>query len=387
MRRTTTTATPATITLRLLTLGLAVAATACQSTPARADGPAAPSQSVPGGEVRDPAVPGEAIATTAAPAADPAAAPLEAPAATDSQNDFAPLEDVLGAAKPVPAPVTKKPKSKAASSLGPRLLAADPMAAQQLAYNTFARGVRRGGDPVAVVGTEPMEPAVIDAWREDLLVMDKLLRHAVSAGAASYRDMQPRVLGLDIKMNDTRVPPTYVEGAGVILTTAVGFPLLPGERPATQPERPRQRPSAWDRAKREVSGGGSGGGSSNIALGRIAWVPDGDEMGFDAQPAVEYDQARLDALAEAIVKALPEATNFRHLKQDEFVFVTIVGHGETGVPARLTLKAKKSDIDAAAKGTITPEAFKSRVATRVAAGAQASRPGDFEGHPTKFGGK
>jgi hypothetical protein len=374
MRSTTTTPTPATITLRLLALGLAVAATACQSTPARADGPAAPSQSSPGGEVRDPVA-----------AADPAAAPLEQPAAADQQNGLARFEDVPGAAKPVPAPVTKKPKSKAASSLEPRLMA-DPMAAQRLAY-TLARGVRRGGDLVAVVGTEPMEPAVTDAWREDLLVMDKLLRDAVSAGAANYRDVQPRVLGLDIKMNDTRVPPTYVEGAGVILTTAVGFPLLPGERATTQPERPRQRPSAWDRAKREVSGGGGGGGSSNIALGKFDWMPDGDEMAFGAQPAVEYDQARLDALAEAIVKALPEATNFRHLKQDEFVFVTIVGHGETGVPARLTLKAKKSDIDAAAKGTITPEVFRSRVATRVAAGAQSSRPGEFEGHPTKFGGK
>jgi hypothetical protein len=35
------------------------------------------------------------------------------------------------------------------------------------------------------------------------------------------------------------------------------------------------------------------------------------------------------------------------------------------VPVRLTLKARKADIDQAAKGTLTPEAFRQRVARRI----------------------
>jgi hypothetical protein len=60
------------------------------------------------------------------------------------------------------------------------------------------------------------------------------------------------------------------------------------------------------------------------------------------------------------------------LKDGEHVFVTVVGYGETGLPARLTVKAKKADIDAASRGAITPEAFKSRVASRVSVAASRS---------------
>jgi hypothetical protein len=45
--------------------------------------------------------------------------------------------------------------------------------------------------------------------------------------------------------------------------------------------------------------------------------------------------------------------------------VTISGADDTGNPKRLTLKAKKSDIDDASTGKIKPDEFAKRVAHRI----------------------
>jgi hypothetical protein len=47
------------------------------------------------------------------------------------------------------------------------------------------------------------------------------------------------------------------------------------------------------------------------------------------------------------------------------VFVTVSGFDETGLPVRMTLKARKADIDQAAGGKIDADDFKQRVARRI----------------------
>jgi hypothetical protein len=138
----------------------------------------------------------------------------------------------------------------------------------------------------------------------------------------------------------------------VVLSTSVAWPLAPGDDARgggnKDGERPRDRASAWERAKRELKSHGRPNG------------PDGEPL-----PPPEFDQARLDALVDSITRMLPEASNFRHLKDGESVFVTIAGSDENGSPVRMTLKAKKSDIEEASHGRLAPEAFKTRVARRV----------------------
>lgn len=349
MRRTTR-------SLRFLTLGLALAGTACRSTTAHADGlTAAKSETAATSEAGNA---GGAFGTAGG--SDNSQEPARAAVAPHEQNtpssDLQPssLETKL-AATTKPARSLKSGPPKPPSPMDPNMIA------KGLVRTGFGRpvGWTIPSESVAVVSTEAMEPAVGDALREDLVILDKLLREAVSTGAA---ERQAEVLG--VKMSGNRVPPTYVEGAGVILTTGAGFPIMPGDDGATtRPDRERQRPSAWDRAKREVKG------SSR----HDPWFGEGPEMAVDFAPAVEYDQAKVDALVDAIVKILPEAANFRHLKENEFVFVTVVGASELSVPARLTLKAKKADIDAASKGAITPDEFKSRVTSRVSVAATAGQ--------------
>ena len=79
----------------------------------------------------------------------------------------------------------------------------------------------------------------------------------------------------------------------------------------------------------------------------------------------KFSQALVDELIDSALSVLPEAKNVRHLGTDEAVFVTIAGVDAAGEPARLTLKAKKADIDKAASGELTPEQFKERVAKRI----------------------
>ena len=74
---------------------------------------------------------------------------------------------------------------------------------------------------------------------------------------------------------------------------------------------------------------------------------------------------KAEDLIDGILTILPEAANMHSLKPDENVIVTISGISDTGGSVRLTLKAKKSDIDDAASGKINADEFKQHVAHRI----------------------
>jgi hypothetical protein len=346
MRRTT-------LSIRFLTLGLAVAATACRSTPAHAQPAALPVEPVPSAEPF--AAERSSASASAATSARPAQDVDDPHATTQNAATSPPRAKTIDAARGKGRSAT--PRQNSPNDAYGRALGA-------FRAGNYVSPAAAAAESVAVVSTEPMDAATGDEWREDLVVMDKLLHDAFSS-ASTVAGMQRMVLGLAIKTSGNRVPPTYIEGAGVVFTTSASFPLVPDENATTRPDRTRQQPSAWNRAKRELNGDGRSG---------VTWF--GADAAADFTPPVEFEQAKVDALVEAVVKALPEATNFRHLKDGEHVFVTVVGYGESGVPARLTLKAKKADIDAASRGTITPEEFKSRVVSRVSVASSQSLSGN-----------
>ncbi|MGB7157226.1 MAG: hypothetical protein WBD40_04110, partial [Tepidisphaeraceae bacterium] len=179
-------------------------------------------------------------------------------------------------------------------------------------------------------------------------VMDKLLGDEVAS--AGDQDGGVRAMGIKLfVLNRGATAPMYVEGAGAIFSASVGWPLAPsGDAAAKHDDRPqRDRLSPWVRAQRELKGG------------------DVKEGKFDHAEPPAFDQARVDDLVAALVKILPEASNFRHLKENESVFITIVGADEAGSPRRMTLKASKADVDAAAAGKLEAEAFRQRVAFRI----------------------
>ena len=135
-------------------------------------------------------------------------------------------------------------------------------------------------------------------------------------------------------------------------------------------------------------------------------------------PAVrQYDAKKVEKLDAALLEALKEATNIRNLKPDQSIAVAVLGYrgvvadvyvigGKAvlkrsgGVPevqrSVLTIHVKKSDVDAFAKGEVTPEEFRGRAtvlaycgdksALQVSEGAEKAKipPIKYELVPTEI---
>ncbi len=247
-----------------------------------------------------------------------------------------------------------------------------------------------GASVPALVVTQPMTAETRAQWLEDLRIMDRLLREAIGrAGGDGIRE----AMGIPLFMSgQPEGQPIYVEDFGAIFSYRVGFPLAAGAQAAT---RKTERPagSAWERAKQEIEGSpnGSGvpgaGGQPGLApeqraaferryglqLPSSRSVADMYRQRLGIPPsapppgaaAAEFDPAKVEALVAAVLAVLPEAKNIRQFKESEVVIVTIAGPNDSGPPVRLTFKVKKSDIDAAASGKLTPEEFKKRVARNL----------------------
>ena len=196
----------------------------------------------------------------------------------------------------------------------------------------------------ALLITQPMDAETEATWLDDMNVMDRLLRDAIqrtgSEGAPTAMGIKLTTIG--------RLTPMYLEGCGVVFSEMVSWPLAAaGPDAGGSRERQGDAASAWERARRELNGTGRGTAGSKGA------------------PPPPFDQAKVDQLIDSIVKALREATNMRQLKENEYVFVTVLGMDDSGAAVRLTLKARKSDIDNTARGSIKPEDFRRLVAARI----------------------
>jgi hypothetical protein len=202
-----------------------------------------------------------------------------------------------------------------------------------------------------VISTQPTDETAAGEWAEDLKVMDKLVREEIARAGGD----DPQAMGIKLTLVG-RSAPMYVEGAGAIFSTAVNFPLAPiGATAKKDDNKPRNAASKWEQAKRELNG--------YPVPARIRLEP-GQEAS-DEGPALTFDQAKLDQLVNAVAKAMLEASNIRHLPENESVIVTISGIDEGAMPVRLTLKAGKGAIDAAAAGKISAEEFAKQVSRRV----------------------
>src|SRR5439155_2674090 len=145
----------------------------------------------------------------------------------------------------------------------------------------------------------------------------------------------------------------------------VGFPLLPTPIKETQKEK-SETSSTWEEAREELYG-----------------HPD-DSKAMLAGPGEEYDEDKVTSLKDSLFEALKNAKNIRDLKADDSVTVCVFGGpgagkaqarttsrrtlappavGEThyfvfgdhnasqGRSTVLTIRVKKADVDAFAKGS------------------------------------
>jgi hypothetical protein len=231
----------------------------------------------------------------------------------------------------------------------------------------IARGLGAGGKPLVIFSSNP-EAKEQGNLEEDLAVM----AHIFDKSLEDLPGGQPRgfkAAGIDVLFAPGQSPMRsfYLEGYGAVFLLNVSFPLVPPPQKAER-EKPAVD-SAWAEAQDELFG-------------------QPNDMRYGAGGAEEYSEEKVTRLKESLFETLKNATNIRGLKPDDSVTVAVFGGSsstraknrgakramvgkegdmmlwqEADGPRRqtmLTVRVKKADIDAYAKGKLSPEDFQKR---------------------------
>jgi hypothetical protein len=245
---------------------------------------------------------------------------------------------------------------------------------------------RRSARPL-VITSKAIDAEAIGSLEEDLNVMYHIMNKEVEKEVGP--EGPESAMGIILSPTDNRTPNAmYLDGYGALFFLNVRFPLL---APPTRKERkePVTADSSWEKAKRELYGNYEAADDFNPG--------EGDR---------EFDAKNVEQLKQAVLRSLKNANNIRGLRADENVTVTVFGGSAGGGPlasvmsglnqmetslalvhsglpmkysreaARsgrasvMTLRAKKSDIEALAKGKMEFEDFRQRAAIQVYATSQ-----------------
>jgi len=166
-----------------------------------------------------------------------------------------------------------------------------------------------------------------------------------------------------------------LDGYGAVFLLAVDFPLVDAPKAAEKKDAAKaDKDAAWEQARRELTGKGGD-------------LSDDLEHDDDPEPA-KFDAEKVAGLRKRLAETFRHAANLKSVKAGEQVVVQVVGkalrHTSGNLPPRmdpllarrygldpeatpppaggpstatLTLRAKKSDVDAFAAGRLTAEEF------------------------------
>jgi hypothetical protein len=290
----------------------------------------------------------------------------------------APVDPVQAPVPPAPAPAPgspSDPRNMKTTVRAKQYLRTQPGSPYFMSFNTSG-----GASASLVIRSTDTDAKNISAVEEDLNIMSSIL-----AKAAEARDNNsPKAMGIRLFSFEDGLKNLHIDGYGDIFLLKVNFPLAgpPDETAATESKEPTN--SAWESAKRELYGPHGGDPYENWQTETII------------KPRESYNPKRVEKLKDSLVEALKNAANIRSLKDDEVVTVVVTsgesghdtylrkvmidagmaaaatatsggGDAEHGKPANrqkstLTLRAKKSDIDAFAREKINLDAFRKKVA-------------------------
>jgi len=237
--------------------------------------------------------------------------------------------------------------------------------------------------------SDPKEQANLE---EDLTVMSHLLDKSLEELPGGQRHRET-ALGIDLFFAPGSSPmrSLYLDGYGAVFLVNVSFPLLPPPQ-KVEKEKPATN-SDWEAARDEVYG------------------QRGDGK-FTVGPSEEFNEDKVSKLKETLFETLKNATNIRGLKADDSITICVFGgssssrakakasakrmvakdgdvmmwqEGIMDGPGRqtvLTLRVKKSDVDAYAKGKVNLDEFQKRA--RLTAYATGTGPGAGGGFGYEF---
>jgi hypothetical protein len=253
-------------------------------------------------------------------------------------------------------------------------------------------------DQPLIVSTGGLDDGAVANLEEDLTIMARILEKSVNRSSGGPDNSAERkAMGIhlwSLGQGNRGARNLYIDGHGAIFILNANIPLG-GPSPKQPAEEKKESPnSAWESARNEVFGDEDG----EPRKGRR------ERIG----PA--FDPARLDALKKSVIDSLKNASNIRGLKDNEMVTVVFQGAGGPGAwisaggggggsgggagggagsgnfrlernnkPGKmdifafagpdqrrgprnlLTLRAKKSDIDAFSKGKLDEDEFRKKV--------------------------
>jgi hypothetical protein len=251
-----------------------------------------------------------------------------------------------------------------------------------------------------VLPSSDMEPQAVATAAEDLNIMARILEKALPGRDDDKSER--RAMGIAIFSpagGGGAIRNLYLEGYGALFFLDVRFPLLPPPKKEDHNKLKEPTSSAWEEARTELysSRGPRGDGG-------FGW------KNFTRGEAEEYDAEKVEELKRSLLDAFKHATHIRAVKSDEWVTVVVNGgqpapmdvvrlerggdvrelrtesrHGggqggrpsfevnATGYARRssgqaesiMLIRARKSDVDAFAKGKLDLEQFKKKAAIRV----------------------
>lgn len=241
-----------------------------------------------------------------------------------------------------------------------------------------SRGLR---GKTLVVRSSAMDEKASGALEEDLGIMSRVLEKALGPRG----DVSPgrKAMGIDVfSFNERKSPRNlYLEGYGALFMLNVAMPLVPPQKPDEDAKPKEPVSSSWEEARSEIYGREGGNDLSEENALRKAYAN---------QKPRRYDAKKVEALKDSLLDALKDATHIRNLKAEDWVTVVVNGaqgavkqvkriapkppggpviehmeifaSGDSQPESAMTLRAKKADIDAFAKGSLSAEEFRKKAA-------------------------
>jgi hypothetical protein len=245
-----------------------------------------------------------------------------------------------------------------------------------------------GGGKSLVVRSSDMVPQDQRNLEEDLAVMTHILDKSLAEKLPDDQSV-PVAMGISVAFVPGEGPTRslYLDGYGAFFFAKVNFPLLapPADKNVEKEKAPVD--SSWEEARQEVYG------QPTAKTSNPRFTP-------------EYDAAKVNALQQALLNTLKDASNIRNVKPDESITVCVIGApaegskravavssssdggfaggntfgsgnspfvwyttaGQDG-PAEnkttLTIRVKKADCEAFTKGKLTADEFRGRAMIRI----------------------
>jgi hypothetical protein len=308
------------------------------------------------------------IAPPAAPA-DPE--PVPTPPRAGPRRVRTAVEDVTGNVAEIVDMATSAAKSATALALG--------QAFEQSRFHKSLPRSTKTGRTLVVRSTHP-DPESLENAEEDLSVMALILRKATGGARGDDKRL---ALGIEVDSSvfgsSSGARNVYLEGYGALFLLGVRFPLLAPPEKSDDPKPKETASTEWTEAREELRNTARPGFEAEYD---VVW------RGGGGAATEAYSADKVETLKNTLLDALKNATHIRALKPDEFVTVVIQGaespRVETSVESRagdkrrtvkktsmerdetvMTVRVKKSDVDAFAKGSLDQAGFRKQASIQT----------------------